>query len=1753
MNSPSPQSSSSKPAHVHSSPARIESLLPDSALSALIPERISAVAAATPEAPAVEHDGRAHSFGELDRRSDQLARHLVGLKLPSEAVIGICSERSFDWTVSLLGVWKAGLAYVPLDPAYPVERLRAVLEDAQAKVLLVASDAVASAPTGDWRIESMAVEFEQNGNPQPVELPKVEPDGLAYVLYTSGSTGKPKGVEVTHAGLANHARAVAKLYELHPGDRVLQFASPAFDVAGEELFPTWISGACSLLRAEAATHSMAAFTSYVEDNRISVVNLPSAFWHEWAAELERKPRSLPKALRLVIVGSERALPKAYASWRKSTAAGGHEPRFLNGYGPTETTITATVFEPDPGADMSAFDSLPIGKAIDGVEAFVVDDNGKVVEQGTAGELWIGGAGVSRGYRGRPELNAERFLADPFGRGDGSRVYRSGDRVRELPGGDLEFLGRMDLQVKIRGYRIELGEIERVAESHPGVEECVVAARESDGAPARLVAYTRPLEGAPSAAEFKAFLAEQLPDYMLPAASMALEQFPLNPSGKVDRKALPEPDWSSASGGAYSAPEGESEEYLATLYAQLLGLERVGRNDNFFALGGHSLLATRMVARVAEDRSLQISLPEIFSHPTPAELARVLAGESTSKAIVLPPIERVPRGGPLAIAPIQEPLWFLLQLAPNNLAYNTQLSVQLRGPLDHAAIEGAFSDIVERHEVLRTTFEEIDGRAMQRIHPPEPVRIPLVDFSELPQAEREQAARNRAESEVRRPFNVGQLPLARWVLLKLGENQHELVQTEHHFVHDGASIALLLAEMVECYRARTEGRPAELPELPVQFADFAAWQRAWLESPLSAPLIEYWVDKLKGAPPLLELPTDRPRPKLQTFAGNTQVLLLTNELYSRIAERAREMSATPYMLMMAAFKLLLSRYSGQEDLVVATTAANRRRRELEPMIGMVVNAMVLRSNLSGNPSFREWVARVRETALEAYEHQDLPFKRIVEALDPERNFAYNPIFQVMFSFHDNPVPDLAMGALQASVDYTHNGSAKFDMNLIIIPRGEQRVGRARSAEDNDAVIVEWEYNTDLFDHATIEGMLRHYRHLLEQVVANPDRALDSYELMEPEEARALIEQHNPEQTSFPSTLRALDLIDEQAGRSPDACALRFETNSLTYAELESESKRVAAKLIGAGVNPGELVALCSEPCLELVPIMLGIWRAGAAYVPLDPAHPLERLQWIVEDSDPRVLCLGPGVDLAGELSQLGAGRTRLTTQDLFPNGLATTDTSADAVSFPAGDAGDLAYTIYTSGSTGRPKGVEIEHRSLVNFLHSMAMRPGLDAQDVLAAVTTFAFDISLLELFGPLTRGGQVVLIPRSIASDGHALATELERVDATLLQATPATWQMLLDAGWTGSEKLRALSGGEALPPELARKLIPKTRELWNMYGPTETTIWSACGRVELDPTGELGAIHLGTPIANTSLCILDDQQRPVPYGVIGELAIGGAGLARGYHNRPDLTQERFVPDPRAASAGERLYRTGDLARRTRDGQLHFLGRGDQQVKLRGFRIELGEIEAALNSHQQVAECAVSMEGDQPGTARLIGYIVPVKGASAEVQELRAHLAERLPSYMLPSVFVSLDALPLTPNGKLDRRALPPAPDSQSSSQATNEDAPTTPTEKTLARLWCEILELESVGRFDNFFDLGGHSLQSVRLLVRIEEELGLRPSPRQLMLQTLAQLGAACDERSPSGAPEGGGEPQATAGVEADPQQNPNRRRGLGGFLSRLFGAKDS
>jgi len=1611
-----------------------------------------------PDAVALVHGTATLSYGELDRRANRLAHLLRGRGAGPEVRVGICARRSIDLVVGLLGIVKSGAAYVPLDPAYPRERIGLTLRDARAP-LVVTEEALLPLLDGH-ECEAVLLDAHRDEiDRQPSSAPEggAGPDNLAYLIYTSGSTGTPKGVQIEHRSAVALLQWCREVFAPAECAGVLGSTSICFDMSVFEVFHTLGVGG-TLVMAENALE----LPRLPARDRVTLINtVPSA-----AAELLRSG-GLPASVRTVNLGGE--------PLKNSLAQGlyglPHVERVYNLYGPTEDTTYSTWLCVERGADREP----TVGRPVTGTRILLLDTELDAVPAGEAGEVYLAGEGLARDYLGRPDLTAEKYLPDPTATVSGARMYRVGDLGRILPDGELEYLGRVDHQVKVRGFRVELGEIEVALEAHDGVREAAVVARDDEAGGKLLAAYYVAAATPPSASDLRAHLRARLPEYMVPSAFVALESFPLTPNGKVDRKALPAPV-EAVEGAGYAAPRTPVEETVAAIWAEVLGMERVGIHDYFFDLGGHSLRAAQVVARVRSAFRVDLSMGALFDAPTVAEMAALVDGAAPAGEEV-PPLVRVPRDRPLPLSFSQEAIWFFQELAPGMKSYNFQASFRFRGALDADVLERALAEIVRRHEIFRTTFHDEDGRAVQVVHDAGPLDFTRFDLRDVPEAERSAEVERHKVEAFGEPFDLGRLPLIRWRLLRLTDDEHLLLQVEHHFVHDGWSFAVFLRELVELYTAYSRGEPSPLPELPVQFADFAVWHRRLMEGERARADLAYWKETLTGADPTLELPTDRPHPPALSFRGDSLRASIPPAAVTAARAFCRETGATLYMTLLAAFEALMGRYTGQQDFCVGGGVANRSWKETEGLIGMIVNTIALRARLHRVSTFRELVGQVRDTAREAYAHKDVHFGQVVEAVAPERSLGRLPIYQVAFNFHDSPYPELALPGVEVELtEALGNGSAKFDLQVISMPRAEMIPGAPE-----DRVDSVWEFSTDLFDVATVERMAGQYHALLTALLAEPDRPMREVAIASEEERARLLAEWRPAEPAYPLGLCVHHLFEAQVDRAPEAVALVHGAEMLTYAELDRRANRLARHLRRLGVGPDRCVAICLERTPELVVALLATLKAGGACVPLDPAYPAERLSFMLRDAAPVVLVTRGDVgaslpDPAVPVVALDRSAVLIAAE---PEGRLGVEVTPE----------HLAYVVYTSGSTGTPKGSMVPHRSLPGVVVGVDYAR-LDVGETLLQHSSHSWDAAMMELWGALLNGGRCVLYPgRTPDPDGIAEQVRLHGV--TTLWLPSALLNLLVDSRPDALAGVRQLvAGGEALSAPHVRRaleLYPELR-LVDGYGPSECTVFTACHVV---PAGfRADSVPIGRPVGDRRVYLLDEGLNPVPAGVPGELYVGGPAVARGYLARPELTAERFVPDPFSGVPGARMYRSGDRVRRGEDGTLEFLGRTDHQVKVRGFRVEPGEVEAALASHPEVREAVVVARGASAADRTLVAYVAPAAGCDPSPAGLRAWLGERLPEYLVPGAVVVLDRIPLTSNGKVDRRALP-AP--ERTAPEAEHVAPRTTVEAQVAAIWGEVLGVDRLGVHDDFFFLGGHSLRATQVVSRARAAFGVDLTLRDL------------------------------------------------------------
>ncbi|PYC22571.1 non-ribosomal peptide synthetase [Aquipseudomonas alcaligenes] len=1640
----------------------------------LLPALIAEQARLRPEAIALVHGDERLSFAELEARANRLANLLVSHGVQPESRVGVSLERGNAMIVAMLAVLKSGGAFVPLDPDYPRERLGYMVEDSGLQWLITSSDLAERLPLGEGVEPLYLDQLDLSAFDSSAPAAQLHPLNLAYLIYTSGSTGQPKGVAVNHLGLSMHVQTIGQRYGMTPDDVELHFASISFDGALERWTVPLAFGSRLVIRDQ-ELWSAEKTCQVIADEGVTISCLPPSYAQQLLDWVESQNLKLP--VRSWTLGGEAFTRETYERLQRVL-----EPkRIINGYGPTETVVTPLIWEAYPGDSFEAA-YAPIGNPVGPRSLYVLDAELNLLPIGVAGELYIGGeVGLARGYFQRPELTAERFLPDPFGAA-GERMYRTGDLVRWREDGTLDYLGRVDHQVKIRGFRIELGEIESQLLALDGVQEAAVIARETPTGK-QLVGYVVARDNTDTNA-LRSELAKVLPDYMVPAQIIALTKLPLTPAGKLDRAALPEPTWQSQD---YEAPQTHNERILATIWAEVLGVERVGRQDHFFELGGDSIVALKVVSRIRQ-QGLQLPLKALFEQSRLADCAASLQREAADA----PVLRALPRGGDLPLSHAQQRLWFLNRLDPSNGAYHMPAGLDLQGRLDRQALQAAFDQLEARHEALRTRFVEVGGEARQRILAPQGQRIDWFDLRELPASEREIEARDYAQKLLTRPFNLASEPLLRVSVLRLADQEYRLLLVQHHIVSDGWSMQRFIGEFAAAYAAFAEGRTAQFALLPLQYADYAQWQRDWLKSSEATRQLDYWKARLGEHQPLLELPTDHPRPAQGARQGLRWCFELSPLLTAQLRALAQREGSTLFSLLLAAWQTLLHRYSGQEDIRVGVPVAGRSLAEMDGVLGCFINTLVLRGEPAGLKPFRELLGELAQASRDALANQELPFDQLVEALQPTRSLSHHPLFQV--AFNHQQVDFSALGNLPGLRVQPHDpgaAGAQFDLAL----------DTEEAADGSLSGFVS--YAAELFEARTIARLARHFVRLLEGICADPSQPIGLLPLLEEDEQAQLATWNDTAKDYGPQVFLS-ERISQQAARTPQAPALVFGEQTLSYAELEARINQLANRLRSLGVQRGSLVGISLERSLELVIGLHAIVRAGGAYVPLDPEYPLERLAYLLEDS---------GVDLL--LSHSALVERLPLPAGLKALGLDREDCSAEPLTPPAVSlqGNDLAYVIYTSGSTGKPKGAGNSHEALANRILWMQEAYQLGAGDVVLQKTPFSFDVSVWEFFWPLVTGACLAVAAPGDHRDPQKLVELIQRHKVSTLHFVPSMLQaFLLHPDVEQCQSLtRVICSGEALPAELQVRTFQRLPQagLYNLYGPTEAAIdvshWTCVeeGR---------HAVPIGRPIANLRLHILDAQLNPVPQGVPGELYIAGIGLARGYHRRPELTAERFLPDP-FSSEGGRMYRTGDLVRWRADGAIDYLGRIDHQVKIRGFRVELGEIEAQLGAQPGVAEAVVVARDSQIGK-QLVGYLVadplPVD-ETAWLAGIKAALKSELPEHMVPSILMRLERMPLSPNGKLERRALP-----EPVWQARVYRAPQSEREIALAAIWQEVLEVAQVGLDDNFFELGGHSLLATQAVALLRQRLGLELPLRAFFeAENLAALAANLDGQAPAAAEE--------------------------------------
>ncbi|GCF07291.1 non-ribosomal peptide synthetase [Dictyobacter arantiisoli] len=1647
-------------------------------LDKTVPELIAQQMELQPDAIALVDQNQQLTYAQLLEQAQRLAYTLQQAGVGPNRLVGLYLPRSIEMVVGILATWLVNGAYLPLDPFMPTERLATIFAEAKPVAILTISTLQEDLPAHSIPLiclDTQQPELQISTVPS-LAIPS-HPQQLAYVIYTSGSTGQPKGVMINHQGMVNHLYAKIHALQLAPRDKIAQTASHCFDISVWQFFAALLSGGEVHILPDEIAHDPLYLLQEVEHRQITILEvvpslLRSLLETNSSTDLAQKPRSL----RWLLVTGEALPTELCQRWWQAN----QQVPLLNAYGPTECSddVTHLIIDDTPNAIAPI---MPIGQPLANTQLYILDRYWQPVPVGVVGELCVGGMGVGPGYLFNPQRTAQSFVPDPFSQQAGARLYRTGDLARFQPDGTIEFLGRIDHQVKLRGYRIELEEIEAVLQQHPSIRENVVLIREDVPGNQQLVAYIVSTSShIPTQAELQVFLHTKLPAYMIPSMFVSLEAMPLSANSKIDRQALPIPTYEKQPEDEESMPLSALEQSLTEIWKSLIGRPWVGRRENFFACGGHSLLATQLISRVRDQLHVELPLRSLFQAPTIESFAALIETyQQVVQEHTLPAIQSVTRDSLLPLSFSQQRLWFLDQLAHESATYNLCVAIRLTGKVHRAGLAYSLQEIIRRHEALRTVFQATQGNPVQVILPSMPLDVEAVDLTQLSPEQRASTLESLMQRNVQKPFDLVNGPLLRAHLFQLDSQEYVFLLTVHHIVSDGWSLGVFIREFSTLYNAYLTQQPAILADLPIQYVDFAVWQRKWMDSSTLQSQLRYWKEHLADAPARLELPTDRPRPLEQTFTGSQIEFKLSEQLTEGLQEISRHEGVTLFMTLLAAWHVLLYRYSGQEKIAVGTGIANRDRAEMETLIGFFVNTLVMYADMTGNPDFRTFLQQIRQVCLDAYANQHVPFEQVVEVIQPERHAGISPLFQVMFVLQNTPFSDLHLQDVELEFLAVNKGTASFDLTLSL-------------TENKGGITGTLEYNTDLFDESTIIRMAEHYQILLENIVKDTQQTIASLPLLSQTEEHQLLKEWHTTSSNYPQQGTIPQLFEEQVAATPHAVALRCQGQEMTYRELNAHANQLAHYLQTLGVTRETLVGLSMARSLSMVISILAILKAGGAYVPLDPSYPQERLTYMLEDTNLSLILTSEEVATQLPLD----GRHQIICAETYDDLLA--EFSQENLQHTL-DPDQLAYVMYTSGSTGRPKGVGAVHRAIVRLVRETNYAT-FNAEDIFLHLAPSSFDASTLELWGSLLNGGRLVLFPAHTPSL-EELARILHEEQISILWLTAGLFHQMVEHHLPALASLRLLlAGGDVLASAQVQKVLQQNSNctLINGYGPTENTTFTCC--YPMQNSEQVGtSVPIGMPISNSTVYLLDALMQPVPIGVAGELYTGGAGLARGYLNHADLTAERFVPNPFSTS-GTRLYRTGDLARYRSNGSIEFIGRRDNQVKIRGFRIELGEIESILLQHPAIADGTVIVHTDDIGTKRLVAYLVQKAPLSAH--EIRGYLQEILPDYMIPVCFVPLEQLPLTTHGKIDRRALPNPNFGQSNEIAGPEpEAAQNEVETILIELWCQALGIESIGLHDNFFGSGGDSILSIQIVAQAAQH-GVRIHPKHFFqYQTIAEM----------------------------------------------------
>ncbi|HVE75322.1 MAG TPA: amino acid adenylation domain-containing protein [Actinomycetota bacterium] len=1619
-------------------------------------ELIERAAGDRPGAVAVTDGSTEITYAQLWEMSSAAAATLIERGAGPEVPIGVIADRNPVTIAAFLSVLRAGSAFVPIDPALPPERLEYILE-ALGSPMLVGHRGLQTPRGGALIIEDLV----DGGSARPLATP--HPRSSAYIIFTSGSTGSPKGVAVEHRSLGSFCNEVVRLFEMTPGDRMLQFASPSFDASIEEIFPTLACGATVVMR-EARLWSPSELSRRCDDLGVTIIDLPTAYWHEMVtAQIETGEAAIPPGVRLVIIGGEAADAGRLQQWLESPAG---KARLLNTYGPTEATVTATFWE---AGDAASLTKVPIGAALENASAHVLKESFDSAAPNEEGELFIGGSGVARGYIGNPAATAAAFLPDPFSKTPGARMYRTGDMATVIGEGAIEFLGRRDFQVKIRGYRVETAEVETAIRRFPGVGDAAVVTTPGPSAP-RLIAYVTPKSIEQD--DLTAFLNQSLPAYMIPSAFVTMEELPYTQSRKIDRRALPVPAVKGSGGRKLTS----GEEDLARLWESVLQASEISPDDSFFELGGDSLLATRLSTRIRSQLKRDLSLREIFDHPQLSAMADAMTKAPLAAELesLVPSPDTDQSTSVLSLE--QERLWFFDQFEPGSSDYVIPCFARIRGAIDVEALRLALGDLVTRHDAFRSSFTAVSGRPVQRVAAEAPLALDVVDLSPLPPADRERKLEGLKAQEAVQPFDLSAAPLVRCTLVVMGEDDHALFLSMHHIVSDGWSLSIVARDLGTAYAGRLRGDPAPLAPQEVPYSSFARWQREWVDSPSAGRQIEHFRERLKGAPGLLELPLDHPRPTVQTFRGSRFDFTLGPSTFEMVSERARDGESTPFMVLLSAFGLVAGRYGRAERVLVGSPIAGRNRQELEDVVGFFVNTLVLDVDLTGNPTFADLLSRVREAALGGFANQEVPFEKLVSELHPERDPSRSPLVQIMFVMQNTaPVLLELQGAGPAVVEAPTN-AVPVDVTLEV-------------TEAEGVYRCSLLYNSDLFEGETMSRFASHFQHLLDEALAGPTQRISALPLLTELEERSLYYELNGSVPEYPRDETIHGWFEKVAAQHAGKMAVVSGSRSMTYGELRERAGSVATEILKAGSAGDKPVGVFLDRGVDLIVATLGVLMAGSAYLPLDPEYPMERLSFMLQDTGTTVVL----TDRAGA-AQLPEDVSKVLMEEVPPQDMADQSPRATSAAAPA-------CVMFTSGSTGVPKGIVIPHRAVLRLVVNTNYL-SLGPDDVITQSSNFSFDASVFELWGALLNGARLVVIDKQTLLSPQALSQSVRDNAVTVAFFTTAYFNHLAASDPSVFSSIDSvIIGGEVADPAGVAKVLAGSppRRLVNGYGPTENTTFSTWHEVEEVSEGK--AIPIGRPVSGSTVFILDSNLEPLPRGVIGEICLGGDGLAVGYLNRPDLTREKFV-----LTRYGRLYRSGDLGRINNKGEIEFVGRIDEQLKIRGFRIEPGEVEAAITSHEAIDEAVVLALEERPGDKTLVAYY---SGASPPgAPDLKTFLSSKLPQFMVPQALMALERLPLNPNGKVDRAALP-----KLDSTAAAYRPPETEIEATVASIWEQVLEKSPIGLDDSFFELGGHSLLATQVISRIHETMHVEIPLKSIFEEpTVSRLAAVVEKKAAAG-----------------------------------------